>query len=381
MRQSTATPSGRLEYLDLIRGLFILVMVEGHTLRALLSPEVQAGLIYHYQDFIHNLTGPAFLFASGAAFVYSTRPRGEVFRRWSPKLRGRLLRWLVVLIAAYALQLTYGTLRRSLAETTPEQLAFLLSLNILQCIIFSLLLLQLLMRMTPNLQWFFRVSVIAALVIGLLTPFAWVTGANAPVWLASLVSGRTRSIFPLFPYAGFALAGAAWGHLHQLAREQGREDIFLRSGVRYAAALCVGSIAVALLPLPEIFADFWYTSPLFFLLRVGILALIAVGARRLEPRLLARWDVLAMCGRQSLLIYVLHLPVLYGSAFNPDTSLVKWLGKPLLVGDAILVWLIFTACLVAIAAWWDWWRKDQRWQARAAWWLVAGYYSYRFFLA
>ena len=381
MKQSTATPSGRLEYLDLIRGLFILVMVEGHTLRALLSPEVQAGLIYHYQDFIHNLTGPAFLFASGAAFVYSTRPRREVYLTWSPKLRGRLMRWLVVLIAAYALQLTYGTLRRSLAETTPDQFAFLLSLNILQCIVFSLLLLQLLMRMTPSWQWFFRVSVIIALIIALLTPVAWGSGQGLPLWLASLISGRTRSIFPLFPYTGFALAGAAWGHLHQLAREQGREDSFLRSCVRYAAALCVGSIAIALLPLPEIFEDFWYTSPLFFLLRVGILALLAVGARRLEPRLMSRWDMLAMAGRQSLLIYVLHLPVLFGSAFNPDTSLVKWLEVPLPVGDAVAVWLVFTVAMVAVAAWWDWWQRDHRWQARAVWWLVAGYYSYRFFLA
>src|SRR3990172_11055461 len=269
MKQSTATPSGRLEYLDLIRGLFILVMVEGHTLRALLSPEVQAGLIYHYQDFIHNLTGPAFLFASGAAFVYSTYARREVYLTWSPKLRGRLMRWLVVLIAAYALQLTYGTLRRSLAETTPDQFAFLLGLNILQCIIFSLLLLQLLMRMTPNWQSFFRVSVIIALIIALLTPVAWGRGQDLPLWLASLVSGRTRSIFPLFPYAGFALAGAAWGHLHQSAREQGREDVFLRSCVRYAAALCVGRHPDASPAPPGKFPGFLVTHPPVFLLPGG----------------------------------------------------------------------------------------------------------------
>ncbi|MBI2820313.1 MAG: DUF1624 domain-containing protein, partial [Acidobacteria bacterium] len=176
MKTSTATPSGRLEYLDLIRGVFILVMIEGHTLRAFLSPEVKATAIYHYLDFIHNLTGPAFLLASGAAFVYSTRSRWEVYRRWGPKLRGRLSRWLVVLVVGYALQLTFSTLRRTLAETTPEQFAYLLSLNILQSIIFSLLLLQLLTMIVPNWQWFFRASVIATLGIALLTPFAWEYG-------------------------------------------------------------------------------------------------------------------------------------------------------------------------------------------------------------
>ncbi|MBI3934466.1 MAG: DUF1624 domain-containing protein [Acidobacteria bacterium] len=381
MKQSTATPSGRLEYLDLIRGVFILVMIEGHTLRRFLAAEVKAGPLYQYQEWIHNLTGPAFLFASGAALVYSTHSRWESYRAWGPNLRRRLSKWLVVLVIGYALQLTYGTLRRTLAETTHDQLAYLLSLNILQCIIFSLLLLQLLIRIAPNWQWFFRASVFAALGIALLTPLAWEAGRTAPLWLASLVSGRSRSVFPLFPYAGFTLAGAAWGHLHLVARDQGREDSFLRRCVRYAVGLALGSYLIAFLTLPEITTEFWLTSPLSFLLRVGILMLIAVGARWLEPRLLPRFGMFAMAGRQSLLIYVMHLPVLYGSAFNPDTSLSKGLGVPLAPGATAVVWLLLTALMLAIAAWWDWWQKNHRWQAKGVWWTVVGYYSYRFFLS
>ncbi|HLA40057.1 MAG TPA: heparan-alpha-glucosaminide N-acetyltransferase domain-containing protein, partial [Candidatus Glassbacteria bacterium] len=189
MKTPAATPSGRLEYLDLIRGVFILVMIEGHTLRLFLSPENKASLVYQFQEMIHNLTGPAFLCAAGAAYVYSTYSRWEIYRRWGPRLRSRLSKWLVVLVVGYALQLTFGTLRRSLAETAPDQLAYLLNLNILQCIIFSLLLLQLVTMIVPNWQWFFRATVIAALGIALLTPFAWDYGQQGPVWLASLLSG------------------------------------------------------------------------------------------------------------------------------------------------------------------------------------------------
>jgi len=376
-----ATPSGRLQYLDLIRGFFILVMIEGHTLRLFLSPEVKSSPFYQFQDLIHNLTGPVFLFASGAAYVYSTRTGWELFRRWGPKLRGRLAKWMVVLVVGYALQLSFGTLRRSLAETTPEQLAYLLSLNILQCIVYSLLLLQLLLMIVPHWQSFFRVSVVAALGIALLTPFAWEYGRHAPVWLAALLSIHARSVFPLFPYAGFAFAGAAWGYLHLLAREQGREAAFLRRCSRLAVGLCIVSLAAGLLPFPAIYSDFWGASPLSFLVRVGILILIAAAARWAEPRLLPRLTALAVVGRESLLIYVLHLPILYGSAFNPDTSLRKSLGVPLPLEHAILVWLGLTAVIVAVVMGWDCWRKDRRWQARGVWWLIAGYYSYRFFLA
>jgi uncharacterized membrane protein len=380
MKASAATSSGRLEYLDLIRGVFILVMIEGHTLRLFLSPEVQTSIVYQYQELIHNLTGPAFLFASGAAYVYSTRSRWEVYRSWGPKLRRRLARWLVVLIAGYALQLTFGSLRRTLAESTPDQLAYLMSLNILQCIIYSLLLLQLLMMIVPNWQWFIRASVVAAVGIALLTPFAWEYGQNGPLWLASLLSGRTHSIFPLFPYAGFTLAGVGWGHLHLLARERGGEDSLLRRSAGLAVGLGLVSLALGYLPLPIIYSDLWLTSPVSFLMRLAIMILLAVGARWLEPLLLPRFDLLAMAGRQSLLIYVIHLLVLYGSAFNPDTSLRKVFGTPLAPANAILVWLGFTAAMVAVAALWDWWRRGHAWQARGVWWLVAGYYSYRFFL-
>src|SRR5262245_35882843 len=124
-----STSSQRLEYLDIIRGIFILVMVEGHTLRALLDPSVQAGAIYRAQDLVHNLTGPVFLFASGAAFVYATARDWDSARNWGPKLHSRLARWLGLIVAGFGLQLTYGTLQRSLHETTPDQLSSLVSIN------------------------------------------------------------------------------------------------------------------------------------------------------------------------------------------------------------------------------------------------------------
>src|SRR5437016_1836207 len=118
MSQTASMPSRRLEFLDVIRGVFILIMIEGHTLRALLDPSAQTGAIYRAQDLVHNMTGPVFLFASGGAFVYSTRGHWDEYRRWGPRLRERLGRWLGLVVAGYALQLTYGTLHRSLRETT-----------------------------------------------------------------------------------------------------------------------------------------------------------------------------------------------------------------------------------------------------------------------
>ena len=379
METRAASATGRVEFLDLVRGVFILIMVEGHTLRALLDPATKASAAFQYHELIHNLPGPAFLFASGAAFVYSTRPQWDSYRRWGPKLWRRLSRWLAVLVIGYGLQLTHATLRRTLSETTPEQFAFLVSLNILQCICLSLILLQVGALAVPEMRWFFRIAVLAAIVIAFATPFAWDAGREWPVWLGSLVSGRTRSIFPLFPYTGFALAGAAWGYQHALARERNEEAAFLRRSARFCVWLCLGSVAAALAPLPQVYSDFWYTSPLFFFLRVGILGLLTIGARHAETRLVPKLrELLAIIGKESLLIYVAHLLVLYGSAFNPDANLAKVVGSPLPLAEGLLVWLIFTAAMVSLGVWWNWWKRGREWEVGALKWTLAGYFAYRF---
>jgi hypothetical protein len=262
----------------------------------------------------------------------------------------------------------------------PEQVAFLASVNILQCISLSLMLLQLFVMILPEERRFFRVVLASAAVIALLTPFAWNYGAEVPLWLASLISGRTRSIFPLFPYTAFAMAGAAFGYLHSVARQAGREQDFIRRCARFSLLLCLASAATAFLPMPQIYSDFWYTSPLFTGFRVGILALIMLGARLLEPYISRSWRWLIVVGRESLLIYVVHLLVLYGSAFNADTNLQKLVGRNQPAGDAALIMLLFAGAMVLLALWWNWWKRGRGWQVAAVQMLVGAYYVGRFFL-
>lgn len=378
MAEPADSATRRFDFLDLLRGVFILVMVEGHTFRALLDPAIKAGAVYRYHELIHNLSGPAFLFAAGAAFSFSSHRHWESYRRWSGRLRGRLLHWLAVLLLGYALQLTYFSLRRSLQETTPQQLSFLLSLNILQCIVLSLVLLQILVLVVPGWPAFFWSAVLLAVGIALVTPFLWNAAPRLPVWFGSALGSYWGSAFPLFPYSGFALAGAAWGHLYFVANQAGTERGFLRQTLRVSAWLCLGSAAVALLPLPEIYSDFWYTSPLFFFLRVGILALVSAGLRLAEPRLLPRWRALVVLGQESLLIYAVHLVILFGSAWNPEDSLIKLLGKARPTTEVALVWLLLTGAVTLFALLWNWWKQGRGWRAAGVKWTLACYLTYTF---
>ncbi|MBI1956570.1 MAG: DUF1624 domain-containing protein [Acidobacteria bacterium] len=378
MKKTVGVSSNRLRFLDLFRGAFTLVMLEGHTLRALLDPAVQAGAVYRAHELIHNLPGPAFLFASGFAFSLATVTRWDSYRRWSGRLGLRLIRLLSLLLLGYALNLTYFSLQRTLAESTVGQLAFLFSINILQCIAWTALLLQLLVMLLPNEQWFFRVSLLLPIVIGLATPFVWAVSQQLPWWLGTNLSKQWGSAFPLFPYTGFQLAGAAWGYLHVQARRNGTEDRYLRQSRRFSAWLILGSLVATFLPQPEIYSDFWNSGPTFFFLRLGVLGWLVVSFRLAEARLLPPCGAVALLGRGSLLVYASHLVLLYGSALNPDRNLLKLLGNPLSLLEASSVLLLLTGMMILLCWAWTHWKEKQGWAATTVQVVLAGYLAYSF---
>jgi hypothetical protein len=356
-------------------------MIEGHTLRAFLDAEVKNGALFRYHELAHNLPGPAFLFASGAAFSIATCARWESYHRWSAKLGWRLARFAGLAALGYALHLTYFSLHRTLEQSTPEQLFFLFSLNILQCIAYSALLLQLLVILVPNEKWFFRSVVFLAIAIGVATPVAWEISQDLPWWAGTHLSNRWNSIFPLFPYAGFQMAGAAWACRLARARGEQKEGEFLLSSRRWGLRLLCVSLAAAIMPLPGIYANFWDTGPAFFFLRVGLLGWVAVVLREWELRSAVRPAAVTLLGRESLLVYAAHMVLLYGSAWNPDRNLLKMLGSPLALGEALLILVLLTGAMVSLCWAWNQVKNKQAWAAKAAPWSLAGYLAYRFVMA
>ena len=378
MRKATAPPATRFQFLDWVRGTFVLLMVEGHTFRALLDPSLKAGAVYQFHELIHNLPGPAFLFASGAAFGFSAFAHWDEYQRWSKKCRQRLLRLLVVLVLGYLLHLTYFSLGRTLFESTASQLSFLLSMNILQCIAYSALLLQFLVMILPGQKWFLPACLAATAAVGLATPVVWAAAQRLPWWLGTQAGGNWGSYFPLFPNAGFAFAGAAWGYLYVSAREKAEESRFLRRTGQVCAALVLGNVAAAFLPVPPLYSDFWHTGPPFFFLRAALLGLMMAGFRLAELRFRARAGTLALLGRESLLVYVGHLMILHGSALNPDTNLVKLFGTARPAMDVALILLLLAGTMTALSFIWSRLKEQDAWRARGMRWSLAGYLVYRF---
>ena len=61
----------RALFIDLLRGLVLLIMIEVHVFNSMLMLEIKEMSWYSYLNFINGLVAPSFLFVSGLVFVLS----------------------------------------------------------------------------------------------------------------------------------------------------------------------------------------------------------------------------------------------------------------------------------------------------------------------
>jgi uncharacterized membrane protein len=163
------------------------------------------------------------------------------------------------------------------------------------------------------------------------------------------------SLFPLFPWSAFLFAGALTGHYYIEARSgptPGREKLMMRKTAGVGVALLV--LSFPLHPVAEFLYpvyDYWHVSPSFFLLRLGLVLVLCSALFLYEQRVGIRASsVVTLFGRESLIVYVTHLTLLYGD-FS-DRTLAQRFGGSLGYGEAILITLVLFGLMYLLAHVW-----------------------------
>jgi hypothetical protein len=314
-----------------------LLMVQGHVFAALLSPAARAASLYQLQLVVHGSTAPGFLFASG--FVAGL-PRAPLSLKASLRRARRLL---FILGVGYALHLPYFSLAKTLQASAGER-ALLYSCDALQVIAVTQL-------FALALQWSFGTAWTGAagamtLIVLASGPWVWATGLGARVTplLGAYLDAASGSHFPIFPYAAFVLAGTLAG------AELGRQDAAIRlwRGLWSAGALLLSGALLAFGLWGRV--DFWAVSPGYVLLRLAGLILILLATERAAAAPLAGVRALALLGHETLLVFCLHLYLLFGGVFGaaPLAAYAERLG----FGGALLALLAMLPLLYAAA--WTW---------------------------
>lgn len=306
-----ARPS-RLGYLDWARGLAVLLMINTHAFSAWTMAEDRGTTLFSLARLFGGYPAPLFLFLAGvSAALVAERERAKGCSDREVRRRG-LRRGLTVLGYAFVFRAgmwVSGGFGRP---------ADLLRVDVLNCIAVSLMMAAFALA-RPSLRG--RVAATLALAAGLalLTPLAWDTSwwTGWPAPIAGYFAGRLRdSLFPVFPWSAFTLVGAAAGLLLARARAQGREA----AAVGAMAAAGAAAIPLALWTdghAPAVYPayDFWHTSPSYVVLKSGVLLLLLAAAFVLDR--IPGPSALRQLGRTSLLVYWVHLEIIYGKWVAP----------------------------------------------------------------
>ena len=336
---------GRLSYIDWMRGLAILIMIEAHVLDAWTRPADRQTLAYAVSAILAGFAAPMFLFLAGVSVALAASS-GERKTGSAARAAGRVERrgWEIFGLA-YLFRLQAYLLNPK------AMLAGVMKVDILNIMGPAIVAAAALWRLAGRTGRRLAVLGGGALAVALVTPLVrsatW-TSALPPVvqWYLRPTPGRNN--FTFFPWGGFVLAGAMVGVIIDRTRGQEAERRLhawmAPASLIFAAACYAGSY------LPSIYADsqFWTSSPMFFLLRVGIvtstLSILYFYERR--PRLLGsawRWaSPMVRFGQASLFVYWVHVELVYGAASEP-------LHRNLPFPTAVAAFAVFSAAMFGVA--------------------------------
>ncbi len=349
----------RYKFLDVYRGIIVVLMIEGHVVREFLRDTLQDTTAFRLHELLHGITGPGFLFGAGITFGLTAQIRWKKYLSFSPEFLRRMKKIILLLGIAYTLHLPFLSLSKTLNHATADEWTRLWNFDVLQCIGFGILILQLTVLIIRKERWF--VFSLAVLMVGALyaAPWVWNQAASMPQILSAALTGFTGSTYPLLPNVMFLFAGSLVSYEFLRFVKAGREVQFIK---RLAvAAVCLHALGFVMDRLPfESYApyDYWSVSPNFFLIKMGGICLVMCGAWLVSTRAAgqrAEWVIggLIVLGVESLFVYVVHLIGLYGSVVNPNVNLSAWLAPNMNWIDAGGLAAAFAGTMWLAARFWN----------------------------
>jgi len=327
----------RRGYLDWLRGVAVLIMVEAHLLDAWVRVIDRSERPYQWAIVVGGFSAPLFLFLAGVAMALAigsrlrkgltTSEAAAIARR-----RGWQILGLAFLFRLQSFIISGGPFPQTL-----------LKVDILNVMGVSMVLAALLWGLGSRNIWRAAALAVVALIFATVTPLVrsapFVGDLPYPIqWYFKAVAGS--GAFTLFPWVGFLLLGVVMGLWLDRTRTNADErQVIVGMAIVGPLVAIAGYLAVYL---PTIYSgtSFWTGSPTYFFVRLGVL-ITAIPIAYAWNSWFRGWSPLRDFGVASLFVYWIHVEMVYG-------VVSFWLHRSLTFEQALLSYVAFSLFLYGL---------------------------------
>jgi uncharacterized membrane protein len=337
MPDARAPVRTRREYLDWLRGVAVLLMIEAHLIDSWTSQPDRGTTIFGYAVIVGGMGSVFFLVLAGTAAALSAgskwRGSGDAAAAASSVVRHGLLIFALAFVFRLQAWILGGL-------SNPRDLLKVDILNVMgPAVVFT----GLLWRSARTVRSRCVVFAIATALTSFLTPLLRVAPLGfLPVPIkAYLVPVPGLNNFVFFPWIGFTFAGALIGVLLDADIGRRREAVLAAWIAATGGVLAVTSYAGSHFTSLLQGSSFWTSSPSFFFIRVGVVA-VGVGIAYVWMTRLRRLEAsspLVQLGTASLFIYWIHVELVYGAISRP-------LRQALSLRQTAIAYVLFTGFML-----------------------------------
>ena len=317
-------PSRRLAYIDWVRGVAAVVMLQGHVFQSFLRTDLREGGPYVMSQFLGGMPPAVFLFLLGVTFAFlmdSQEKKGfTASTRWLAALKRS--GYLFAVAFAFRLQLWLFSFDKS-----PWTDIF--RVDILNSMGLALLVLSVMsvFRTAERIRLCAILGVAIAAASPLVSGIDW---SGVPATVQNYVK-PDHLFFGFFPWAAFVAFGMSAGSILRLLKPEDTAPAMQWLGWGGLALAFVAYTVSNISPSIYTNSDFWLNSPALVFIKLGTILILIAFAWVWNLQVAATgWSWVRQFGFTSLLVYWVHVELVYGRWFG-------FLKEQLDVGQTIFV--------------------------------------------
>jgi uncharacterized membrane protein len=326
--------SQRLPWLDWVRGIAAITMLQGHVFHSFLRNDLRGGGPFVMSQFVGGMPPAVFLFVLGITFAFLMDSQEKKGVGPGGRVLAAIKRAGYLFAAAFAFRLQLW-----LFSFDKDSWTDVFRVDILNCMGLALLVFSV-MGVFRTIERIRLCAILGIAVAGASPLVSNINWSGVPQVLQNYVK-PDHVFFGFFPWAAFVAFGMSAGSLLRMIEKKDLPTAmqwFGWGGVSVAfAAYCLSNV-------PSIYlnSDFWLNGPSLIFIKLGATLILIAFAWIWNLKLAGNWSWVRQFGLTSLLVYWVHIELVYG----------RWFGafkEKLDVGQTVFVALVTILLMLGLS--------------------------------